>query len=175
MNGYGTSPSLTDFDVTSETFTSHSPITSVQNITANGQSYTTIDDTIYMVRTDTIAIFNMATKQFTPTWNNINIPHNHDTSKAFAGCLTNIDDKYLIILGGLQIGTASSDEMCIYDMINNFWISSNLPTMRTPRAIFTCNVHNDYLYAIGWFFFFVFVYHSEEYQWLFCLFACLLW
>eukprot|EP01084_Bolivina_argentea_P287771 493802_1 len=138
------------FDTNEETFYTDAatiPI-SVKNITSNAQSFTQIGDIIYMVKDNTFATFNTATKVFTQNWNNVNIPINQNSATAFSGCLTNIEDKYLIVLGGKDNEITYLKSIHIYDISNNIWLS-NPPDMRRNRRIFTCNVVNQYMYAIG--------------------------
>ena len=91
----------------------------------------------------------MTTINFTTNWRNITIPNNrHPSNHTQSGCLTQIGDRYLVVLGGENDHGQGYRSMVMYDILDDAWIE-NLPQMHISRIIFTCQAVNDHLYAIG--------------------------
>eukprot|EP01084_Bolivina_argentea_P074439 135047_1 len=146
-NGSPAPPSVVKFDVQLQTFVQQPPLPINPWNSADSQSYTQINDLIYMVveTTSSLATYNLRTKEFIPNWDGIVLP---STSYSSWACLTNIADKYLIYLGGQGNDGFWSKETLIYDISAKSWVP-NVPDMNERRSHCPCQVHNNWLYAIG--------------------------
>eukprot|EP01084_Bolivina_argentea_P110775 197737_1 len=145
-----------EFDVATENFIEHEALKDNDGMNvklrSEAQTYTQIGDIIYMIIKDKFGTFNVLTQEFSLPWNNVMIPFtvSVDDGDSGYGCLTYIDN-HLIVLGGAinePYPAGRYSNMWIYDMIDDMWITTG-PDMNFRRASFTCQVVDNYLYAIG--------------------------
>eukprot|EP01083_Nonionella_stella_P274143 930499_1 len=102
------------------------------------QGYTTIGDTVYLwggTSTGYLSTFNINTMAFEASA--IAAP-----DSAWNPCLTQIDDRYLIALGGTTGPLQYYNTFRIYDTVQGQWLTEG-PTMTSVRHGGTCDVATD--------------------------------
>eukprot|EP01084_Bolivina_argentea_P013575 25485_1 len=129
-------------------FIQHSDISSSYDIETYSQSYVTVNNLIYIVRdtgsnTNKISTFNMATQQFTPSWNSVTVPYYTSINSAMAYH----PNGYLIIIGGQDRYGSALKNFQILRLSNNQWFHG--PDMLQSRDSFCASIVNNKLYAIG--------------------------
>eukprot|EP01084_Bolivina_argentea_P191295 328607_1 len=128
-------------------FTDHGiqNLTILHDIQAHAQSYTQIGDILWILHKTEAFIYryNLKTLRFENP--DITVP----VSSYQRGCMTTINDTYLIIAGGGR-GDTYLDLLQVFNLISSEWLdSSNIPKLKQKRRSSTCNVNNNKLYVIG--------------------------
>eukprot|EP01083_Nonionella_stella_P039576 107628_1 len=148
----GTNPlnQLIELDIESGTFIDHGHNALIWN---TGQFWTQKADDVYMLpntgtTTNSLTVFNMATKELTPNWQGVALPFEYRS-----GCLSTSDDA-LFIAGGsittLLYGTPSNIADTPTQALNLTTYSWTTAAMlNTPRSNIGCVVHSNYLWAIA--------------------------
>eukprot|EP01083_Nonionella_stella_P271716 920929_1 len=131
---------LMSYNITNNSFTLH-PNLSQAIVSHNSQNWAQIDDTLYIhVYNYWIGTFNLTSKSYVD--NKIRIPN----ATIYEPCITDFNGSYLILLGG---NINYYNQMQIFDLTADQWISDGPPMKGFGRRFFTCNSINGFLYAIG--------------------------
>ena len=144
----GLSNNRLEYDVHSGVFTVHLPLPIE---IGSSHSETTMNGTIFMVAGTDFAAFDMRSNTFMYPWNDVSIPSTVDGIEYGEGCLTNLNGRYLILLGGQSADSLSySEQMLIYDVWSGWWLDpESTKKMVFGRSRFSCAVHNDFLFVMG--------------------------
>eukprot|EP01083_Nonionella_stella_P290316 987869_1 len=131
---------MTEFHIETETFT---PMTQTlpNDVKAFGQSWSQLDEMMYMIVGSTLSTFDMITKQYTNAW----IDLNADVGGKY-GCLAAANDQVFVIGG--YVKDQSIDTLQVLNVASLQWIS-NTPSMQTKRCDHACVVHYNYLWVFG--------------------------
>eukprot|EP01083_Nonionella_stella_P299152 1015126_1 len=112
---------------------------------ALAQSWGQLEETIYMMDQsgNYLNTFNMMTKQFTSSWQNI--PYFQSDA-----CLA-VSNNLIFVTGGV-IGSAT-DQLQVLNLTSSQWIGT-VPAMQQVRKEHACVAHESYLWVFGGVFFF---------------------
>eukprot|EP01083_Nonionella_stella_P245618 853525_1 len=141
LGGANNQNQMTEYHISTDTFTNKGPILE-ESMYAYGQIWSQIDETMYIIDTtgEHLSTFDMAHKQYTKQW------HNLETSvNGYMACLAASND-HLFITGGTKCLT----KFQVLNLGTLGWVS-NTPPMQQCRRSHACAVSIDYLWVFaGW-------------------------
>eukprot|EP01084_Bolivina_argentea_P151528 264472_1 len=158
VGGGGSWGQLVSFNANSREFQDHGANYFSNHIHGVGKFYVQIDHRLWMVPYDDdvlsgrippyLIVFDVITTSMQYNYSGIVIP-----VKALYACLATTTDtngvSYLMVVGGTSYyGRTAHDIVQILNLETNIWLQ-NVPLMKENRRYLTCEVANDYLYAIG--------------------------
>eukprot|EP01083_Nonionella_stella_P188230 693321_1 len=145
IGGSSTSNKLISYNISTNTFRHYDDIP--YSIESEGDSYTQINDTIYMhlydqaMNDEYIATFHVYNASLS---NNTKIPKRVTNGV----CITHRNTDFLFVLGGYdELGSFALEYFQIFNLNDQTW--TNGPNMPQGRQSMTCIVVNDWLYVIG--------------------------
>eukprot|EP01083_Nonionella_stella_P240552 840840_1 len=149
IGGFPSGRDIVEYDLVTNQYTQHTSVLSGSPVySSEAQQYTQIGHMMYIYHYfnyydgSYIASYNLQTKSY----NTSLVQKKY--SDVYMACLTHISTAYLVVLGGRFVNGLPRTDVEILSLSQNVWIT-NGPSMTTPRAYFTCNMHADTLWSIG--------------------------